>query len=183
MSHFKKLFVILAALVAASAASANPYFTDGNRLHTNCQSQTGDVRYTACQQYVVGVIDGSFAVNSMFYCWPEAGTVGQAVDIVKKWLEDNPSLRTMEGGNVVVAALKEAFPTKVMWQPPQEDANGDYQEVPLTSEKSTDEGKWVGTCSGEIKYDMDEIFRFALALPENYKVGKAWFWEMLRGVE
>jgi hypothetical protein len=71
MSPIKKLLVILAALVAASAARANPYFLDGNRLHTNCQSQTGDVRYTACQQYIVGAIDGSFAVNSMFYCWPE----------------------------------------------------------------------------------------------------------------
>ena len=36
MSPIKKLLVILAALVAASAARANPYFLDGNRLHTNC---------------------------------------------------------------------------------------------------------------------------------------------------
>ena len=139
MSRFKKLFVMLAVLVAASPTSAT-HFRDGNWLHNDCQGGRGAPGLLQCQAYVTGVIDGSSAVNKVLYCWPEEATLGQAVDIVKKWLEENPALRTLTGGDVVVSALKEAFPTTVMWRPQQRDKDGHRAWAPMTSNKSTELG-------------------------------------------
>lgn len=177
-----KLLVLLLCVAGRPviAAPAAAYFWDGNWLHEQCENEAS---YASCQRYIIGIMDGSNAVNATLYCWPEKGTIGQAVDIVKKWLDDNPALRAMSGGKVVISSLKEAFPTRLMWQPPQEDEDGNFKRVPLTAGKSTDSGKWVPTCSGEVAYEADDIFWFGLTLPENYEVGKAWLWETFRGPE
>ena len=180
MGHYKSLLVILVALVTGSPASA-AYFKDGNWLHSNCQRNLGSRESTQCQSYIIGVIDGSDAVNNALYCWPENATVGQARDIVKKWLEENPALRTMPGGKVVVSALKEAFPTQVMWRPTQKDENGLLAGGPLTPRKSTDEGNWVATCNGEYQYGFGDLFLFTLSLPRNYKSGETWRVELILG--
>lgn len=178
MGHYKSLLVILVALVTGSPASA-AYFKDGNWLHSNCQRNLGSRESTQCQSYIIGVIDGSDAVNNALYCWPENATVGQARDIVKKWLEENPALRTMPGGDIVVSALKEAFPTKRMWRPPQRDENGRWAVVPLTNEKSTDIGEWVAACNGEYQHGFSEAILFIRGLPENYQASRTWFEELL----
>lgn len=180
MGHYKSLLAILFALMTACPASAG-YFKDGNWLHSSCQSALGSQDFARCQSYVIGVIDGSGEVNEALYCWPEAATVGQAVDIVKKWLEENPALRTMTGAAVVVSALKEAFPTKVMWQPPQRDEDGMWAVVPLTPRKSTDQGEWVASCNGEYQYDFEDVLSFTLGLPENYEIGESWRMELVLG--
>ena len=178
MGHYIILLVILVALVTGSPAFAG-YFKGGNSLHSDCQKDMGDMGFARCQLYIVGVMDGSDAVNKALYCWPKNATVSQAVDIVKKWLEENPALRTMPGGDIVVSALKEAFPTKRMWRPPQRDENGRWAVVPLTNEKSTDIGEWVAACNGEYQHGFSEAILFIRGLPENYQASRTWFEELL----
>ena len=173
-----KLLVLLLCMTGQPVNA--DYFFDGNWLQGQCDDEA---RYPSCNAYIIGAMDGSDAGAATLYCWPEKGTLGQAIDIVKKWLDDNPSLRTMSGGRVVISALKEAFPTRVMWQPSQEDENGDFLEAPLTQGKSTDRGEWVATCSGEVVHNFAEFFWFAVGLPENYELGKTWSLDLLRGPE
>ena len=182
MGHYKTLLAVLIALTAASPVSAG-FFKDGNWLHSNCQKETSDVGKSLCLSYIVGVIDGSDAVHKSLYCWPERATTGQALDIVKKWLEENPALRTMSGGQIVVSALKEAFPTTVMWQPPLKEENDGWTVLPLTPEKSTDEGKWVATCNGKYQYGFPDVIKFTDYLPANYAVSKGWSLELVFGPE
>ena len=87
----------------------------------------------------------------------------------------------MGGGKIVVSALKEAFPTRVMWRPPQKDANGDWAQVPMTLEKSTELGEWVATCDGMYRYDFSEGVSFTMGFPDNYEIGQSWFKELLSG--
>lgn len=181
MNQLKKLLVMLAALIFAAPVSA--HFMDGNWVHGICQVGLDEQRFAECPRYISGVMDGGEAVNNKLYCWPEEARLGQAVDIVKKWLEENPALRTMSGGSIVVSALKEAFPTKVMWRPPQRDENGIWALVPLTPGKSSEEGEWVASCNGDYRYDFDDVLPFVLRLPENYKFRQAWFDELLNGPE
>ncbi len=45
-------------------------------------------------------------------CIPDAVTVGQVVDVVKKYLEANPARRHQDAGLLVYVAVTEAFPCK-----------------------------------------------------------------------
>ena len=172
---------LLIFMFAANSASAESHFMDGNWLHEKCQGVDGSADALSCKRYITGVFDGAAAVNNMFFCWPETATLGQAWDIVKKWLEDNPALRNMGGGKIVLSALKEAFPTKVMWQPQQRQEDGHWIELPVTPEKSTRVGEWVATCKGEYRYSATEGFPFIVGFPDNYEIGRAWYQELLSG--
>lgn len=173
----KNFLGLMAYFVCAFSLPAHAgYFNDGNWLHSQCQEDR-----VGCHAYVTGVIDGTDAVSPTLYCWPENAKLGQAVDVVKKWLEDNPAIRNMSGSNAVISALKEAFPTKVMWMPPQENADGSWASIPLTVEKSTERGEWVASCGGEYAYGSTDIMKFGLSLPDNYEAGKLWFRELWYG--
>lgn len=67
--------------------------------------------------YVAGVMDGQQGfLGTIRYCTPSAVTVGQAADVVAKFLERYPQYRHHPGSALVANAMAQAFPCA---QPPQ----------------------------------------------------------------
>lgn len=111
----KKLIGILSLLYCC-----NSYAINGNELHEMLQ---GDSIFDKArgQQFVIGVID----TEALFYflgkgldkpqnkqsqslsyiCLPEGANYGQAIDIVKKYLNENPQNRELHAAYLVHASM------------------------------------------------------------------------------
>jgi len=104
-------------------------FTTGNDLYGMCTS-SGEP-FMDCIGYVRGVLDagdyegdaqglikelqqGIYSPGSTIggwrWCEPKGMTLGQAVDVVTKYLRDNPQLRHHGGALLIVKAMHEAWP-------------------------------------------------------------------------
>ena len=95
---------LVALLLVSSSAHAG--FLSGNTLlqHIN----TNEHMWQAyANGYIVGVHDMG---DTILFCTPSTITVGQAKDIVRVYLEINPSLRHLSAETLVVNALKQVYP-------------------------------------------------------------------------
>jgi len=109
---------ILLGLVFATPANAesNAVFVSGNALYADC-SQTGDsvLDYQAraqCNGFIIGVADSlqvERAERQTEDCLPEKVNRGQVIDIVIKYLRENPALRHLGAANLSRNAIKDAF--------------------------------------------------------------------------
>ena len=70
-------------------------------------SAPAQVEFNVAMGYVMGVVDVN---NGIFFCLPKTVSVGQAVAITAKWLKDNPERWNAQADELVVEALKPAFP-------------------------------------------------------------------------
>jgi hypothetical protein len=119
------LLVSLLVIGVPASASAQPQtsfgparadvhsFVLGNKLYGWCVDD-GETAQAACVQYIVGVADTE-AQHEMFKaspwaCMPDNLTDGQLRDLVIKYLRDNPAIRHNSAANLVIFALKGAFP-------------------------------------------------------------------------
>jgi hypothetical protein len=97
----------------AIAVGPAAYFLDGNNLYTRCRDQA---QITICAGYISGVSDtissmqNTNAINPPLVCTTSGVSVEQEVDIVVKYLRDNPAYRNQAAGGLVVGALMQAFP-------------------------------------------------------------------------
>lgn len=92
------------ALLACTAANAE-FFT-GNQLLLWMQSAEQAER-TAAMGYVAGVHDMGLGTN---HCPPDAVSLGQVTDVVRKVLVEVPVIRDKSGDVIVNAVLKKAWP-------------------------------------------------------------------------
>jgi hypothetical protein len=108
----KSVFVA-GLLLAAASLPARAGFVDGNKLHQDCSSML-NVLDSSCAAYVSAVADTleQAPVARRRACLPAGAKLSQAVDVVKRWLADNPQLRHLPGPEVVATALERAFPCK-----------------------------------------------------------------------
>lgn len=105
----------------------------GNQLHEFCTTDTPVIQM-ACQSYIVaswhGILAGAFlvlnkvspeestsdlnnAVNELLgVCVSESVIPVQIVDVVKKYLVENPANRNFSARMIVYVALAQAFPCK-----------------------------------------------------------------------
>jgi Rap1a immunity proteins len=99
--------------LAALSAPAGAGFVDGNKLHQDCTGML-NVLDSSCAAYVSAVADmlATGAVGRHRACLPNGAKLGQAVDVVKLWLTENPQSRHLPGPEVVATALERAFPCK-----------------------------------------------------------------------
>jgi hypothetical protein len=99
-----KRLLILAIMICGSAHAD---FKTGNELLSDMESTVG---YTegASMGYVKGVID---AYGGLFICPPATLTGGQAVAMVRQYLERNPSERH-EGASVLIFRSMKQWPCK-----------------------------------------------------------------------
>jgi len=105
---------LLAGLVlAATALPARAGFIDGNKLHQDCSSML-NVLDSSCAAYISAVADilEQAPVARHRACLPPGAKLSQAVDVVKRWLAENPQSRHLPGPEVVATALERAFPCK-----------------------------------------------------------------------
>jgi hypothetical protein len=110
-----RLAVISLLLLASLPAAAG--YDNGNRLYEDCSSANYFNR-GYCGGYVVGIVDAieslqrSRVMASTTLCIPDDVSKGQLVDVVTKYLGDNPQKRTREAAGLVPEALNDAFPCK-----------------------------------------------------------------------
>lgn len=90
--------------------------TDGNSLYEQCnrtaQTNNDAAALIACNNYIVGVIDG-YRMTKEGYDWLQIpdGVKGQQLqDIVLKYLIDNPEKRHWAAVILVMNAVNTAFP-------------------------------------------------------------------------
>lgn len=96
--------VLIAALLLSSSAHAE--FVTGNQLLGDLKS---DVWYT--QGYAQGYVIGAYDTGKNFlHCAPNGVTVGQVTDVIRAYLEANPTLRHHSGDYLVTQALSKAWP-------------------------------------------------------------------------
>ena len=110
----KKILIVI-ALSTLIFQSAHAEFKTGNGLVTvwreyakanagNSYNDNDDGFYTG---YVAGICDAN--MRTLFHI-PEGATIGQACDVVGKWLDRHPEEWNKPAKQLVVQALKEAFP-------------------------------------------------------------------------
>lgn len=126
------LIIALAIAPVAFGQSAQARATSGNELHELCSSN-GDISIEGfCVGFIVAQVEGqSFGVfisvswlgltdttdEGNFYieeildrCIPDEVPNGQIVDVVKKYLRDNPETRHESARMLIWKALRDAFP-------------------------------------------------------------------------
>ena len=109
----KGLLVIVLCLLSFQPAQAE--FKTGNGLVTawrEYQKSSAGKPYNANDDgfytgYIAGLCDSS--MHSLFSI-PEGATLGQACDVVGKWLDRHPEEWNRPAHQLVIKALKEAFP-------------------------------------------------------------------------
>ena len=64
--------------------------------------------------YVDGLLDAHdiyfIKTDYNFFCRPNSSTVNQLIDVVGKYLKENPKIRHVNAGILVLEALQEAYP-------------------------------------------------------------------------
>lgn len=102
----------------------------GNELFTFC-SKDDPYSRGKCISYIDGALDGSMNMLDYFYdhiseadtvirtliknskaffCFPKNVTKGQAMDVIKQYLEKHPEERHQNASDLLLIALKEAWP-------------------------------------------------------------------------
>ncbi len=108
----KQIFIAALVGVLVSGPVWAGEFDSGNFLLSTCQGK--DKSY--CMGYILGVYDSLKGPNKGFkeytFCTSGAVNMGQINDVVKKWLEDNPSQRHLAAHSLIAAALNKAFPCR-----------------------------------------------------------------------
>ena len=87
---------------------AHAQFFSGNDLHDRINSDNIAAKSIALG-YVGGVLDAHLDVN---ICPPDRVQLGQAVDVVKKWLASNPDKRHLSAAIITFYSLKLSWPCK-----------------------------------------------------------------------
>jgi hypothetical protein len=108
---------LLPGLLLLGCLPASAGFDTGNRIHEDCRSGNYFNR-GYCGGYVTGIVDtieslqarGALPANAL--CIPEGATKGQLVDVVIRYLEQNPERRHLEAAGLVPEAINAAFPCK-----------------------------------------------------------------------
>src|SRR5262249_45000203 len=124
--------LILTALALSPVRAENPakenlgVYVVGNQLTQDCRSflnatRTGRVTWeqqaeaSRCYGYVTGVFDlGSELVAvgkiTLPFCIPKGSNANDLVEVVAKFLDENPAQEDRSGDDLVWAAWKESFP-------------------------------------------------------------------------
>ena len=118
MTH---LVFLLAAFVGVSLCSLGSTFAhaeskDGNSLLSRCQKKSeSGTAFGYCLGYIVGIVDAIDLVQgskSTILCIPSGVKIGQAKDIVEKYLTDHPEGRLRPGAQLDVEAITKASPCR-----------------------------------------------------------------------
>ncbi|MEO5493084.1 MAG: Rap1a/Tai family immunity protein [Sphingomonas sp.] len=97
--------------LAVMLAAAGPGWETGNSLLSDCQSDN-PAKQAFCLGYVGAIGDWTQSDPRLGsrVCLPAGGVRSQMVDVVVKYLKDNPAERAKGASLLVVLALREAFP-------------------------------------------------------------------------
>lgn len=111
---------LLASFVSVSLCFVGSTFAyadskDGNTLYSRCKKGPENVEFAYCVGYIVGVIDTMDLAQgdkSEILCLPPGVKIGQARDVVEKYLTDHPERRHLPSARLVAEAISKAFPCR-----------------------------------------------------------------------
>jgi hypothetical protein len=117
------LLLVVASLLVASPVMAGP-FMNGNDLQKYCSimDQPSDSHSMIDAQHM-GICFGFIEAFNDFhsslltlddfvplFCIPEKATVSQLIQVVSKYLKENPEKLHLDASYLIIHALREAFP-------------------------------------------------------------------------
>jgi hypothetical protein len=90
-------------------------FISGNALYDNCEPTA----LPTCGAYIFGVLDLMAQTNGQLFahCLPDKATGKQLIDVVVKWLRENPAERHYSAASNIQVALQQAFPCDLSTPP------------------------------------------------------------------
>jgi hypothetical protein len=97
----------LANLAWHATAFSTSAYRDGNELYRYCLAGSGEVGKTVCNNYIMGAIDTLMMGGVL--CPPSNAQAGELIDMVIRYLRDNPDIRQYTAASNVTAALKEFY--------------------------------------------------------------------------
>jgi hypothetical protein len=106
--------VVLGYLPASAQEQEGRVFDTGNDLWSHCSGK-GDAHFGLCAGFVVGIADAMSNVTGILgrrACIPLPVSRGQAIDVVKQFLEQHPEKRHETAVSLAAEALAGAFPCK-----------------------------------------------------------------------
>jgi hypothetical protein len=111
MTRFVAVLLGMAAVFASTADAAGE-FKSGNEIKAGLEGwvdkgSTEYVRDAMAFGYVIGVHD---ALSGAVVCSGENVTQGQVIDVVLKYMRQNPEVLDRSADQIVVAALKDVWP-------------------------------------------------------------------------
>jgi hypothetical protein len=109
ISAMRMLFVAGMLLWCTSASA-----TDGNRIYQGCVDFLDPkVKETYLQGLCAGHVISLFELDrSLGFCVPDGAKVGQAIRVVRKYMDDNPRILNEPFVNIALAALKKDWPCR-----------------------------------------------------------------------
>ena len=113
MKYFFVAILLVLWVGPAGARMAN--LITGNDIHEMCGAE-GNYAQGACMGFIIGVersLEGAKrGMNGLVFCRAKGVNNGQTIDVVKRWLKNNPSKRHFTAPSVIAGALSDAFPCK-----------------------------------------------------------------------
>jgi len=99
--------VVIVVMSVSVGARASGVFMDGNDLYGFCASSG-----SLCGGYIEAIANAYDPINAYTACEPPSMPIGQAVDVVKRYLATHPEQRYKPAWSLVMVALAEAFPCR-----------------------------------------------------------------------
>jgi hypothetical protein len=94
---------------ATNLTCAEKYET-GNDWLQECTSASAG-RSTRCLTFVLAIVHMNAQPEvSTFFCGPKEATIGQARDVIVKYLRDHPERRHLLFARLAIDAMRQAFP-------------------------------------------------------------------------
>lgn len=95
-------------LVTTAVGPASAAFMTGNNLDDLCRNGNRSI----VMGYAVGITDFLEGTAPEAICIPEGVPAKQVVDILCKYVDENPKDRHLSGDYMVILSLSESFPCK-----------------------------------------------------------------------
>jgi hypothetical protein len=113
----RNLTMLVLVLLGMLAGVANAGFQTGNDLYAKCKAPEGSLDSVYCVAYIAAVFDSLEAgfvagERGIEVCTPDNIQLGQARDIVARYLTDHPEWRTSPAYYLAADALMRAWPCK-----------------------------------------------------------------------
>ena len=101
--------MVLAISLLFVTPQLSAYWGTGNDLKDQCSRAGNDPFKGVCYGYVSGVTD---SWEGGLFCIPTGVQRSQLVEVVKKYLDENPGKLHESGSTLVINALRMSFPCK-----------------------------------------------------------------------
>ena len=101
------IYLVFASVVGSASAG----FTTGNQLKSYMDDDEKGASFNGGEYsgYIIGVHD---AFDGALFCTPQDATKGQVKAVVSKYLRANPEAWNKPAEELIIAALRIAFPCK-----------------------------------------------------------------------